>query len=285
VSKRSAARRTRYYPLNYDALKYSSIFILIFILIVNVQVGSSKPFVTALFKAKVVEPWNIPTKNDTTINPNQENTSSTPSAEVNIYDEWNKKIVTGLQAITLPNGLQPSLSELDSDRSSRWDLCLTSDQNNPKCNLGLDNAPKKIYVLGDSYALSAIPMIFGSFYDSQFQVITRIRGQCMIPDVQTIDKGKPDLKCAKFREQVNQEIKSEQPFLVIALSLNSNLITGNLNTLKNGMLKEYRFLVNNADHVVVIGETPFTTDPRSCVKSENKIQTKMIKRFEPENKN
>jgi len=273
VSKRSAARRTRYFPLNYDLLKYSSILLFLFILVVNVQVGNSKPFITALFKAKVVEPWTAPAKATPSPNSNPGEPSSAPTAAVtNIYEQWNQKIVSGLQAVTLPNGIQPSLSELDSDRLSRWNLCLTIDGDNPKCNSGPADAPKKVYILGDSYALSSTPMLFGAFSDPQYQVVARNRGQCMVPDVQTLDGGKLDIECAKHRNQVNGEIAKAHPYLVIAMSLNSNLIRGNQETLKSGMAKEYKFLVENAEHVLVIGETPFTSDPRSCLKSDKKVQ-------------
>jgi peptidoglycan/LPS O-acetylase OafA/YrhL len=273
VSKRSAARRTRYFPLNYDALKYSSVLIFAFILIVNFQMGNSKPFVTSLFKAKVVEPWIAPTETKVLPKSNPGNPSPAPSAGVaTIYDLWKQKIASGLQATTLPNGIQPSLNELDSDRLSRWNLCLTIIQDNPKCNIGPTNAPKKVYILGDSYALSATPMVFGTFSDSQYQVIARNRGQCMVPDVQTINGGKVDSECAKHRDEVNEEIAKVRPYLVIAMSLNSNSVKGNRGNLISGMIKEYEFLVENSEHVLVIGETPFTADPRSCLNSSKKVQ-------------
>ena len=272
VSKRSAARRTRYFPLNYDALKYSSILLFLFILVVNVQVGDNKPFITELFKAKVVEPWIAPSKVTTSPNSNLGEPSPTPTGPVdNIYEQWNQKILRGLQAVTLPNGIQPSLSELDSDRLSRWSACLTILKDNPKCNLGPSNAPNKVYILGDSYALSSTPMIFGAFTDSQYQVIARNRGQCMVPDVATLEGGEVDAECARHRNLVNQEIAKVHPYLVIAMSLNSNSIKGSQETLKIGMEKEYKFLVENADHVVVIGETPFTSDPRSCLQADKKV--------------
>jgi peptidoglycan/LPS O-acetylase OafA/YrhL len=196
VSKRSAARRTRYFPLNYDVLKYSSVLLFLFILVVNVQVGNSKPFVTALFKAKVVEPWIAPAKTIPTSIPSEVATSSTPNnTSQSIYDQWNGKIIKGLQTTSLPAGIQPSLSELDSERLSRWNLCLTIIEDNPKCNSGPANAPRKVYILGDSYALSVTPMIFGALSDTQYHVIARNRGQCMVPDVKTKNSGKIELLC------------------------------------------------------------------------------------------
>jgi peptidoglycan/LPS O-acetylase OafA/YrhL len=273
VSKRSAARRTRYFPLNTDALKYSSIFIFTFIVIVNVQFGSDKPFVTELFKAKVVEPWTIPAEITTPLDPKRKTNSPVPNIEViNIYDQWKQKIAEGLQVDSLPTGIQPSLNALDADRLSRWNLCLTIIENNSKCNSGPENAPRKVYILGDSYALSAAPMIFNAFSDPQYQVIARNRGQCMVPDVPTINKGIIDIECSKHREKVNQEILSERPYFIIAISLNSNKIKGNLEQLKEASVREYQFLVENAGKVLVIGETPFTADPRSCIKSDKNIQ-------------
>jgi hypothetical protein len=94
----------------------------------------------------------------------------------------------------------------------------------------------------------------------------------MVPDVETLKGGKVDADCIKHRNQVNQEIAKVRPYLVIAMSLNSNTIKGTQENLKSGMIKEYKFLVENADHVVIIGETPFTSDPRSCLKSGKQTQ-------------
>jgi hypothetical protein len=114
-------------------------------------------------------------------------------------------------------------------------------------------------------------MVFDAFSDSNFQVVSRNRGQCMVPEVEMLSNGNIDSQCADHRVSVNDEIARVQPYLVIAMSLNSNSISGGKKDLEAGMLKQYRFLVNNADHVVVLGETPFTVDPRTCLQSSKTL--------------
>ena len=97
----------------------------------------------------------------------------------------------------------------------------------------------------------------------------------MVPEVEMLKAGNVNSECADHRESVNKEIAEVQPYLVIAMSLNSNSINGDKEDLELGMLRQYQFLVNNADYVVVLGETPFTVDPRDCLKS-NTLMKKCI---------
>jgi peptidoglycan/LPS O-acetylase OafA/YrhL len=268
VSKLSAARRTRYFPLNHDKLKYSSILIFVFILSMNFQVGDNKPLVTTFFKAKVVEPWVPPAREGgQTFGEEARSAETSAIPQANVFENWTGEIVKGLQSKTLPDGIQPDVSQLDSDRISYWRPCITIVTDSPACNRGQANAKQKVYILGDSHALSLSPMIFGTFSGSSYQVVARYRGQCMVPDVATINNGKLDLACAKHRDTVNKEILSKKPFLVIAFSKNSGMIKGNRQMLEAGMVKEYSFLVNSAENVVVIGDTPGLPDPRICIKS------------------
>jgi peptidoglycan/LPS O-acetylase OafA/YrhL len=272
VSKRSAARRTRYFPLNYDALKYSTAIIFVFILFVNIESGNGRPLATTLFQSKVIEPWSSPVITQTPSDSDQESVNPALGlSENSVYSEWTAKIVKGLQTRSLPDGIQPGIDQLDNERLSRWQACLTIVRDNPLCNRGPENAPRKVYIVGDSYALSIAPMVFDAFSDSNFQVVSRNRGQCMVPEVEMLSNGNIDSQCADHRVSVNDEIAKVQPYLVIAMSLNSNSISGDKKDLEAGMIKQYRFLVNNADHVVVLGETPFTVDPRTCLQSNKTL--------------
>jgi peptidoglycan/LPS O-acetylase OafA/YrhL len=274
VSKRSAARRTRYFPLNAGALKYSSVIIFTLIFTVNFQQGLKQPFIIAFFQPEVVETWNPPLSSPSN-SPSQENSQPPIDAvnrESSLQDEWESKISYALRSNMVPSGIQPNLSQLDSERMAIWKTCLTIITDNVKCNFGNADAPRKVFVLGDSYALSNMPMIAGAFSGPDTYVIARNRGQCMIPNVETINVGKLDTDCSKHREQVNAEIRKEKPYLVIGISLNSNKILGNKDDLIKGMKSEYLELVENSEQVLIIGETPFTADPRICLSPLNNSQ-------------
>lgn len=278
VSKRSAARRTRYFPLNHDALKYGSILIFAAILTINFQQGLRQPFIVTFFQPKIVEFWtppSAPSPSSSTIDTEATRTPDDVVVKNTPETLWMEKIQSGLNAKTLPDGIQPNVNELDSDRLAIWKSCLTIIKDSPQCNAGNSQANRKIFVLGDSYALSSTPMISRALSGSENYVVARNRAQCMVPAVATLNSGKPDPSCWKHREQVNEEIKQTQPFLVIALSLNSNEISGTRDDLIKGMKEEYAFLVKNSKHVLVIGETPFTSDPRSCLSGSRNL-TKCI---------
>jgi len=271
VSKRSAARRTRYFPLNQDALKYGSLLIFLSIVALNLQSGANRPFIIDKFQPKVVTPWKAPQGPFMPSPQSRMFPEEVLSTENNFNQSWISKISEGLKLGSVPEGLQSKIKNLDSDRVSTWNACLTILSDNPACNYGNATASKKIYVLGDSYALSITPMVAEAFKGQDVYILTRNRAQCMVPDVETINLGKIDKDCNNHRKRVNEEIMKENPFLVVVSSLNSNLIVGDKVTLINGMNKSFRFLIENAQHVVVIGETPFTKDPRSCAEADGSL--------------
>lgn len=274
VSKRSAARRTRYFPLNADALRYSSILVFSLIFALNFQQGLKRPYILDYFQPKTVEPWNPPAVET---NPSPPSTDvEQPSFEavtptLSLQAAWEAKIRSALSAQVLTAGIQPSVDELDSERLGIWDKCLTIALNEEMCNQGIVSAKRKVFILGDSYALSSTPMIAGALSGSDYYILARNRAQCMVPRVETLNFGKIDLECAKHRDRVNKEIEREKPYLVVAMSLNSNFISGSRADLIEGMKQEYSFLVQHAQHVIVIGETPFVVDPRKCMNSSTNL--------------
>jgi hypothetical protein len=273
VSKRSAARRTRYFPINHDALKFSSLLILGVIVLVNLSDGINKPYILTKFESKSFENWNPP------ISTKISETPTSPSAiagaasqeKKSESDNWINKISEGLSLKRLPSGQDAELQNLDSDRLSHWNSCLTILVDIPSCNLQVNQSDKKIYILGDSYAFSLVPMIFGALKKNHVNVVLRTRAQCMVPRVETLKESKIDSDCYAHRESVNSEIAREHPFLVIASSLNSNAINGSDQDLQNGMIDEYKFLKKNSQNFLVIGETPYMKDPRTCISAGGKM--------------
>jgi hypothetical protein len=278
VSKKSAARRTRYFSLNKDGLRYSCVAVIALIFFLNFQKGADAPIFTNVFKPKIGEAWSPP-----------KTYTDSPTAQVSpeieksgIRTNWNQILMSSLNLAELPKGIQPSPQQLDSERLALWKNCLIIESDNPSCNSGSVNAKNKIYIFGDSYALALSPMVFGVRTSNDYQVISRIRGQCMISSV----KLKTDQlfqDCLKHRSEFYLEIQQKRPYLVIASSLNSNSYVGSTQDLYNGIVSEYEKLVKYAKNVIVVGETPFGADPRVCPGSStvlNKCYGSSISRLE-----
>ena len=272
VSKKSAARRTRYFPLNRDAIKYSTFAIVLFISFVNVEAGNGRPLATSIFKSKVVEPWMPPAATVYSGVPTKEETTATlPSIDASRFELWNKEIILGLQLTSLPEGIQPGLSQLDSDRLSRWNECLSILSNSEACNSGLSTARKKVYIVGDSYALSLTPMIQEAFAGVDYHVVSRIRGQCMVPEATPVRNNLADDECDSHRKRVNDEISRVKPDVIIASSWNAAMVVGGDTKLLSGMEKQFTFLKSNSKYLIIVGETPAIPDPRKCFNSNEKI--------------
>jgi peptidoglycan/LPS O-acetylase OafA/YrhL len=272
VSKRSAARRTRYFPLNTDALKYSTLVVVVLITFVNVEAGNGKPLATKLFQAKVAEPWIPPTK--TVDTEGKDGVKIPPTLipnENSLNDLWNKEIIEGLQFRFIPQGIQPSLSQLDADRLSRWNDCLSILSNFEVCNSGSEFAERKVYILGDSYALSLTPMIQRALSGLDYQVVARNRGQCLVPDATPLRNNLEDDDCDFHRQKVNEEIARVQPEIIIASSWNAQSVVGGDASLLAGMEKQLQFLKKNTKNLIVISETPAIPDPRKCFDSNKEI--------------
>lgn len=264
VSKKSAARRTRYFALNKDGLRYSCIGVLGLIFFLNFQQGSQAPIFSTVFKPKVGEIW-IPPKSYS-----ESQTSDTPVAlaeeeeiENQLVSNWNRILVSSLNLRELPSGIQPETSQLDSERLAIWRNCLVIEQINPSCNSGSEGAKKKTYIFGDSYALALSPMVFDARSSENSQVVSWIRGQCTISSAKR-PSDQLFRDCLNHRNEVYSILSEKRPYLVIASSLNSNTHLGSEQDLYDGLLSEYQRLVKLSDNVIVIGETPFGVDPRMC---------------------
>ena len=269
VSKRSAARRTRYYPVNKDAMRYSCAGVLIAVSAVNLQFGNATPLVTSFLRPQVVEPWIPPS---TYVEPTSPSVKSPIESEssTSLSERWSEILASSFRVSTLTAGLSPGPSQLDAERLSIWKQCLTIVKDNPNCNFGSAGKAKVAYVYGDSYALALSPMIFNALAVKDYRVISRIYGQCIVADIPSVST-QINLNCANRRADVTSELKRIRPELVVVSSLNSAPIVGTKKDLFDSMVLAYKQLVDSANHVVIVGELPFGADPRSCVDSNGSL--------------
>ena len=272
VSKKSAARRTRYYPLNKDALRYSCALTMIVIILLNIQKTNGVPFFTSVFKAKVVQPWSPPYLSDGEVSAETSTTKvgllpqpkiSSSSSSLSLETQWQKILLASLKISNLPEGIQPNPSQLDSERIGVWDSCIIIVNDTPACNSGKENSRSTTYIFGDSYALAIAPMVKVALSLDDTKVLSRIHGQCLIPLVPPKSVNVRQ-ECSEHRTSFYEEISRNRPYLIIGSSLNTDTFIGSKKDLYKGMLSEFTKLVQSADHVVIIGETPFMMDPRVC---------------------
>jgi peptidoglycan/LPS O-acetylase OafA/YrhL len=265
VSKRSAARRTRYYPVNKDAMRYACAGVIIVISALNLQFGNSTPLVTSFLKPQVVEPWTPPSTYVEPTNPSVKSPVETEST-TSLGEGWNEVLASSFRVTTLTAGLSPSPDQLDAERLSIWKQCLTILKDKPNCNFGSSDKSKVAYIYGDSYALALSPMVFNALASKDYRVISRIYGQCIVANVASV-ATQINQNCANRRTAVTSELKRVRPELLVVSSLNSAPISGTQKELFDAMVLAYKQLVDSAKHVVIIGELPFGADPRTCVDS------------------
>ena len=263
TSIRSASRRTRYFPLNKRAIRYSCVGILSLIFVFNFQIGNTVPVYNAIFSPNVFEPWSAPDPtNSSSATDLSPGASSSGGTQPSLLNSWQKKVALSIGLSDVPEGMRAT-SGLDAEKTAIWQNCLVIVGDNPLCNSGPANAENKIYIYGDSYALSLKPMIMDAVRSQNNIVYSRIRGMCMVPEVKLTSQ---DLEkaCASHRKEMLRDIEKTRPNLIIASSQNSAPISGTKQELYNGMVTAYENLVKNATQVIIIGETPYGRDPRVC---------------------
>ncbi len=265
VSKKSAARRTRYFPVNKDGLRYSCVGVIALIFFLNFQQANGLPIFSSFFKPQVGLVWTPPKSYVETETSGSLQTLGEPVLiESQLESNWNRILSSSLNLTDLPEGISPSPSQLDAERLSIWRNCLVIEVKTAACNSGDDSAGKKVYIFGDSYALAIKPMVFESRQSSDSQVISWIRGQCIVSSIKrTSERLFQD--CLEHRNAFYAEIDQSRPSLVIVSSLTSNEYVGSAQDLYQSLVSEYRKIVKYADNVIVIGETPFGADPRVCL--------------------
>ena len=263
TSTRSASRRTRYFPLNKRGLRYSCASLLSLIFFFNFQIGNTVPVFNTLFRPNVFEPWSMPAPSNSSpaTNPSP-GESISGGTQRSLLNSWQEKVELSIRLSAVPEGMR-SLSGLDAEKTSIWQNCLVIVGNNPSCNFGSPNAENKIYIYGDSYALSLKPMIMEAMRSQNNIVYSRIRGMCMVPEVKFMSQ-ELEKACASHRKEMLLDIEKTRPNLIIATSQNSAPISGTKQELYNGMVTAYESLVKNARQVVIVGETPYGRDPRVC---------------------
>lgn len=134
----------------------------------------------------------------------------------NLLSSWQQKIAKGLNLTKVPANLDPPWSQI-SVRSQYWNSCFAS-SNKVACSYGNPSAPHKVVVMGDSFAISIIPMVIAALDMTQWQVVSLTWAQCMIADVvPMIGTGalKPNIGCQSYRHWAFHYLAINHPDLVV----------------------------------------------------------------------
>lgn len=123
-----------------------------------------------------------------------------------------------LQAREWPASTDPSLDlSVEETYVTEWteDGCLNiTDRNLDSCVYGDPSADETVALIGDSTAISVMPLLREVYPDKRIQALTM--GECPAAEVEvTRLSGAPFPECAEHREWVNEWITANQPSIVV----------------------------------------------------------------------
>jgi peptidoglycan/LPS O-acetylase OafA/YrhL len=136
------------------------------------------------------------------------------SGYASLLNNWQRKIIQGESITKVPANLDPPLNQLET-KSIYWNSCFAQSLT-VACQFGDPAASKTVVVMGDSYAISILPMVLGAL--PGWKVVALTSRQCMIADVTPIfgsPNAKPDSKCPEYRHWALDYLKKNMPDLLI----------------------------------------------------------------------
>lgn len=198
--------------------------------------------------------------------------------------EWQLKVSAGLELKKLPDSVTPPLKTLSEDRESM--SCLTVDVTNmSRCQWGSKDAPKSVFVLGDSHAHMWITALRYAFAPQKFSLRYLGMSGCPNAGVIRVDPEWPDRpqECTDHQSWVLSLIKKERPDIVV-LSDSAGFPVGLDSQLPamtaaerqrweratQSMLIKVREL---ASRVIVIGQTPRGRSLETCLPANLKLSS------------
>ena len=161
---------------------------------------------------------------------NPQSSSSYPTDSgtyANSLSHWEQKIGLGLNLTKVPENFDPHWNRI-AVKSQYWNSCFAN-SNKVACSYGNPNAVHKAVIMGDSFAISMIPMVISALDMTQWQVVSLTTGQCMIADVVPLvgtGQLKPSLSCQPFRHWAFDYLAKNHPDLVVLSDNAANSIQG-----------------------------------------------------------
>jgi len=134
-----------------------------------------------------------------------------------LLETWLPKVAAGLTLTTVPDGLDPPIAALLSQRGAQWAACMDPGYHQPTCTYGSASAKYTAVIIGDSYALAVYPMVIEALGLKDWHIIGLNRRECMVSDITPWPWSgeRIDVDCLDHRAWVNQYIKQLKPDLVV----------------------------------------------------------------------
>lgn len=134
-----------------------------------------------------------------------------------LLNAWQGKVEQATKLTTVPDGLNPPISSLLTQRGVQWGQCMDARYHAITCQYGPADAKHTAVILGDSYALAIYPMVIEALGLTDWHVIGLNQRECMISDVVpwswTGDGA--NLDCPDHRAWVNTYLAQIHPDLVV----------------------------------------------------------------------
>lgn len=130
---------------------------------------------------------------------------------------WQGKVEQATKLTNVPDGLNPPIKSLLTQRGLQWGQCMDAKYHAITCQYGPANAKHTAVILGDSYALAIYPMVIEALGLTDWRVIGLNQRECMIADVVpwswTGDGA--NVACPDHRAWVNTYLAQLHPDLVV----------------------------------------------------------------------
>ena len=190
-----------------------------------------------------------------------------PEGDVDSLVAANRAVLEqGLAQTDVPSNLRPALRDVGADRAEVYgDDCVAVGRVstlNP-CSYGADGSAFTVVLYGDSHSAQWFPALQAIADERQFELVVMIKGGCPTAAV-SIPTATLARTCPIWRDQAMAWIAAEQPELVLVSA--SAGYPNDDDEWGDGFAATMRRVVPNAGNVVVIGDTPQSSDePADCL--------------------
>ena len=190
-----------------------------------------------------------------------------PDGDVHALVEANQAVLAqGLAQADVPSNLRPALDQVGADRAKVYrDDCVAVGRVSElaPCRYGHDGAAFTVVLYGDSHAAQWFPALEALAEERQFELIVMIKGGCPTAAV-SIPTATLARTCPIWRDQAVDFIATEQPDLLLVSA--SAGYPNDDDEWRDGFATTMQRIVPNAGSVVVIGDTPESTEePTDCL--------------------
>jgi peptidoglycan/LPS O-acetylase OafA/YrhL len=145
--------------------------------------------------------------------------SQTPTKSYSqLLADWKQDVFAGVLLARVPDDLNPSVTQLLSERGKQWAQCMDPAKHQITCQYGASSAKHTAVILGDSYALAIYPMVINALGLENWRVIALNRRECMVADVlpwSWNDPGEPMPDCVDHRTWSFDYLRQLKPDLLV----------------------------------------------------------------------